>query len=178
MERLSLISTGDLDLTDDSRPKKSGKMTTTYHPRHVGPYHNQLLPLYPSTLAQVRCPVPSTTEGAVRGSQYSGYLQPQTFACSQPRDLAAVATQKPISSLDNASHPLTPATETSMNSESAGPTSDKGLVHHSLQLPACISPKGGNLADFTAEVGYALLLALCGERQSKDGPGEANLVDR
>jgi hypothetical protein len=26
------------------------------------------------------------------------------------------------------------------------------MVLHSLQIPTCISPKGGNLADFTAQV--------------------------
>jgi hypothetical protein len=32
----------------------------------------------------------------------------------------------------------------------------ESLVSHSLQIPKCISPAGGNLSDFAAQVGFFL----------------------
>ncbi|ROT38079.1 cyclin [Sodiomyces alkalinus F11] len=129
-------------------------MTTAYHPPHIGPYHSQVLPLYHSRLAQVRCPMPAMTEGAIRGSGYGRYPQHQMCAVSQPqpRDTALVVTRQHIPSQDHASQRITPTIDDSRKTQSAGPSAEKELVHHSLQVPTCINPKGGNLADFAAEM--------------------------
>jgi hypothetical protein len=50
--------------------------------------------------------------------------------------------------------PATPSSVKSAQSQSDAATAarDAGMVLHNLQIPACISPKGGDLADFTAQV--------------------------
>ena len=57
---------------------------------------------------------------------------------------------------------FTPAAEATMPSQttSAARRGAETLIHHSLQVPKCISPNGGNLADFAAQVcgaGYLFL---------------------
>lgn len=72
-----------------------------------------------------------------------------------------VAPQARLSVSGAASHvsrhstrPSTPNSGYSSHTASATSTSgDASMVKHSLQIPARISPKGGNLADFSAQVG-------------------------
>lgn len=54
----------------------------------------------------------------------------------------------------HSTRPSTPNSGYSSHTASAASTSgDASMVKHSLQIPARISPKGGNLADFSAQVG-------------------------
>jgi hypothetical protein len=66
----------------------------------------------------------------------------------------AAATQLGPSSCHSTRN-STPGSEIAMNMASDGTSSRRGsetLVYHSLQIPKCISPQGGNLAEFAAQV--------------------------
>jgi len=57
-------------------------------------------------------------------------------------------------------HSSGPVTPVSAHADSAKMKSRRGsdtLIYHSLQLPKCISPTGGNLSDFAAQVSQFLL---------------------
>lgn len=76
----------------------------------------------------------------------------QQQVSTQPR-----ATQPPPSSVlpSNSRHSTTPSTPLSgpmAAADEATASRDATMVLHSLRIPACISPKGGNLADFAAQV--------------------------
>ncbi|KAM5371254.1 hypothetical protein ACJZ2D_008055 [Fusarium nematophilum] len=59
-----------------------------------------------------------------------------------------------IPSFRQVTRPSTPASESTVTVDKDGATSRRGseLVFHSLQIPKCISPAGGNLADFAAQM--------------------------
>ncbi|CRK14563.1 hypothetical protein BN1708_017277, partial [Verticillium longisporum] len=149
----------------------SDDMTTTYQPPIVGPYDNHVLPSYSSTLPHVRGSVPSMNEVS-RASQYPRYaqqqpqqqqaqLQQQQQQQQQPYTHATNLSQNPASGISqysttskHSTRTSTPAAEGSMSSQN-GSTSRRGsqaLIHHSLHVPSCINPKGGNLADFAAQI--------------------------
>ncbi|KAG7119784.1 Meiotically up-regulated gene 80 protein like [Verticillium longisporum] len=149
----------------------SDDMTTTYQPPIVGPYDNHVLPSYSSTLPHVRGSVPSMNEVS-RPSQYPRYaqqqpqqqqaqLQQQQQQQQQPYTHATNLSQNPASGISqysttskHSTRTSTPAAEGSMSSQN-GSTSRRGsqaLIHHSLHVPSCINPKGGNLADFAAQI--------------------------
>ncbi|CRK12982.1 hypothetical protein BN1723_009892, partial [Verticillium longisporum] len=147
----------------------SDDMTTTYQPPIVGPYDNHVLPSYSSTLPHVRGSVPSMNEVS-RASQYPRYAQqqPQQQQAQlqqqqqqQPYTHATNLSQNPASGISqysttskHSTQTSTPAAEGSMSSQN-GSTSRRGsqaLIHHSLHVPSCINPKGGNLADFAAQI--------------------------
>lgn len=80
----------------------------------------------------------------------------------QPSQQAQVPPQARLSVSGPASHvsrhstrPSTPNSGHSSHTASATSASgDASMVKHSLQIPARINPKGGNLADFSAQVGH------------------------
>ncbi|KAM0322200.1 hypothetical protein ACHAQA_009690 [Verticillium albo-atrum] len=139
----------------------SDDMTTTYQPPIVGPYDNHVLPSYSSALPHVRGAVPSMNEAA-RTPQYPRYpqqqqqqqQQPYTYPTSLPRDPASGISQYSTTS-KHSTRNSTPAAEGSMASQNGSSSSRRGskaLIHHSLHVPSCINPKGGNLADFAAQI--------------------------
>lgn len=85
--------------------------------------------------------------------------QPQRQYQSSQQAQAPPQARLPVSGA--ASHvsrhstrPSTPNSGHSSHTASGTSTSgDSSMVKHSLQIPARISPKGGNLADFSAQVG-------------------------
>lgn len=63
----------------------------------------------------------------------------------------------PASHASTSRHSTRPSTPQSGPIVSADPstaTRDATMVLHSLQIPACVSPRGGNLADFAAQVSW------------------------
>ena len=87
----------------------------------------------------------------------SSYQQQQPSA-SQGRSLSHVLPstapqQQPTAR--PATRPATPSSVKSVQSQSDDASTaarDAGMVLHNLQIPTCISPNGGDLADFTAQV--------------------------
>lgn len=118
---------------------------------------------YSHQAAPVQRPWPSAGEGQSWPEEYqSSYSQTQTLPPhrqQQTPQQAQVASQvhlPVISSTSRISRPSTrPSTPNSTHSSQTTGTmtsGDETLVKHSLQIPARISSKGGNLADFTAQV--------------------------
>ncbi|KAM0280218.1 hypothetical protein ACHAQH_004176 [Verticillium albo-atrum] len=171
---LRVNNRSDLRYTDQLAIQKRGlqtppsdNMTTTYQPPIVGPYDNHVLPSYSSALPHVRGSVPSMNEVA-RTSQYPRYPQQQQQqqhqqqpAQQQPYTYPTNLSQNPASGISqysttskHSTRHSTPTAEGSMSSQN-GSTSRRGsqaLIHHSLHVPSCINPKGGNLADFAAQI--------------------------
>ncbi|GAB0141374.1 hypothetical protein EsHS_00001971 [Epichloe bromicola] len=111
---------------------------------------------------------------------YNGHLQPCTTTLSQPNHLKPVMDDvrtsqqyrypsqqaqlqhkshhhSTSSHLANptalqASRPATPSTGTPDTSKMASRRGSETLIYHSLQLPKCITPAGGSLSDFAAQV--------------------------
>lgn len=158
----------DLRARDGLRTPPSSAMTTTYQVPPAAPYDHHGMPSYPTTFAPAR--MPSSMTDSVRPAQFSRHpsqhppAQAQAQIYSQPtpvpRDPASGASH--YSALSRYStKPTTPAGETSIAGEDAATASRRSsqtLIHHSLQIPTRINPKGGNLADFAAEVRRFLFL--------------------
>ncbi|GKT49774.1 meiotically up-regulated gene 80 protein [Colletotrichum spaethianum] len=121
-------------------------MSATYHAPQLVAYDSHVLPSYPSAVAQARGPKAVMADSA-RAPQYSRYSQPTT-SYSQPSSRHQYST--------TSRHSTRPSTPTSgAIGKSDGTASRKGssaLVLHSLSIPSCINPKGGNLADFAAQI--------------------------
>lgn len=104
----------------------------------------------------------SASQGYAEQPQYQRALpQPQSYHQQQqyppmsqerPAALPSMATQPSTSRPPTG--PTTPSSVKSALSLSDATTAarDAGMVLHNLQIPACISPAGGDLADFTAQV--------------------------
>ncbi|KAK2001387.1 cyclin [Colletotrichum falcatum] len=124
-------------------------MSATYHAPHLVAYDSHVLPSYPSAVAQARAPKPVMTETArAAPAQYPRYTQPQ-----QPVTNPASATSQYSTTSRHSTRPSTPTSGAIGKSD--GTCSRKGssaLVLHSLSIPSCINPKGGNLADFAAQI--------------------------
>jgi len=96
------------------------------------------------------------------------YYQP-TVSLPLPRASIPPLTAGPVAPPTDSSHyqsaqQTQPAPQQTTRPSTPGPTSsstmteqevtarDLAMVHHSLQIPQCISPKGGNLADLVADL--------------------------
>lgn len=81
--------------------------------------------------------------------------QYQSSQQTQVAPQARLSVSGPVSHVSrHSTRPSTPNSGYSSHTASATSTSgDASMVKHSLQIPARISPKGGNLADFSAQVG-------------------------
>ncbi|KAH7361487.1 cyclin-domain-containing protein [Plectosphaerella cucumerina] len=138
-------------------------MTTTYQ---VAPaaYDHHGMPSYSASFAPARMP---PMADPVRPSQFSRHpsqqapapapTQPQIYSqpTPVPRDPASGASHYSAVSRYS-TKPTTPAGETSIaageDAATASRRSSQTLIHHSLQIPTRINPKGGNLADFSAQI--------------------------
>ncbi|OHX00997.1 cyclin-related protein [Colletotrichum incanum] len=129
-------------------------MSATYHAPHLVAYDSHVLPSYPSAVAQARGPKVVTAEAA-RAPQYPRYTQP-TSSYSQPQQPPANPASGTSQYSTTSRHSTRPSTPTSgAIGKSDGTSSRKdssALVLHSLSIPSCINPKGGNLADFAAQI--------------------------
>ncbi|KAH7140822.1 hypothetical protein EDB81DRAFT_843866 [Dactylonectria macrodidyma] len=141
-------------------------MSTAFQPA-LASYDSHALHNYPASI-----PPASRAKAALndsRNSQYYRYpvqqqaqqpqqLQQQPFpmpSTSQPALSAVSSVTQPSSVSRHTTRPSTPASGTIASSQKEGSTSRRGsetLIYHSLQIPKCISPTGGNLADFAAQM--------------------------
>ncbi|WDK14920.1 cyclin [Colletotrichum graminicola] len=130
-------------------------MSATYHAPHLVAYDSHVLPSYPSAVAQARGPKAVMAEAARAAPQYPRYTQP-TNSYSQPQQPVTNPASGTSQYSTTSRHSTRPSTPTSgAIGKSDGSVSRKGssaLVLHSLSIPSCINPKGGNLADFAAQI--------------------------
>lgn len=150
-------------------------MSTTYQPS-LAAYENHAMHGYPSSLAHVqraRMGMSASTNGQVYQQpplqQPQPSQQPQypnwptkdiTFTAAnqlpsngQPQQLSQ---QLPQQIPQQAVRPPSPASGGNLSVPRSGQISRRNsetLVYHSLEIPRCISPNGGNLAEFAAQVG-------------------------
>ncbi|KAI8183328.1 cyclin [Colletotrichum sp. SAR 10_65] len=128
-------------------------MSAAYHAPQLVAYDSHVLSSYPSAVAQARGPKAVVAEAA-RAPQYPRYPQStNTYPQPQPVVNPASATSQYSTTSKHSTRPSTP-TSGAIN-KTDGTSSRRGsstLVLHSLQIPSCINPKGGNLADFAAEI--------------------------
>ncbi|OBR13130.1 Cyclin [Colletotrichum higginsianum IMI 349063] len=131
-------------------------MSATYHAPHLVAYDSHVLPSYPGAVAQARGPKAVMAEAAARAPQYSRYTQP-TNTYSQPQQPAVNPASGTSQYSTTSRHSTRSSTPTSgaIGKSDGTSSSRKGssaLVLHSLSIPSCINPKGGNLADFAAQI--------------------------
>lgn len=142
-------------------------MGTTYQPPNLASYessHRSGLPGYASAMAQAdrKRNALSEAQAALAAATYSRpHLvsgQPLSAQIHQPHNrlvLSSSTSSQPLqSSSRHSTRPSTPNSVVTLASQQEEGTSrrDSAMVLHSLEIPACISPKGGNLADFAAQV--------------------------
>lgn len=144
--------------TSSLRTHPGHKMSAIYHGPQAVAYESRLPGHEHHTLAQIERSRPyaqethSGMENYERHPAQSHFQQYQPQVPPQARHLVNTASH-PGSRL-----PTRPSTPNSTHSShpASGTNSANGdvqsMVLHSLQVPACISPKGGNLADFAAQV--------------------------
>lgn len=131
------------------RSSLPARMSATYQPP-MPAYDGNALHSYGSALPHGGHPK-STMEDA-RGSQQCRYPSQHTayrngpfVTSNQMQHTSSFQTSKPSTPTDDI-HVVSrePATSSRRSSET--------LIYHSLQIPKCISPNGGNLCDFAAQV--------------------------
>ena len=143
-------------------------MGTAYQPPNMASYentHRSGLAGYTSSLAQVdRTRNALSDAQAALATNYPRPLQvpsqPLTTQLHQPHGrfvLSSSDPHPPQSNSRQSTRPSTPNSAVTLASQQEDGTSNRGsaMVLHSLEIPACISPKGGNLADFAAQVSLA-----------------------
>lgn len=138
-------------------------MSTAYQPS-LAAYENHAMHGYPSSLAHIqraRMGVGGPTNGQVY--QQPQLQQPQPSQQPQyqnwpSKDIAfTAANQLPSNGQPQqpAVRPPSPASGGTLSVPRSGQASRRNsetLVYHSLEIPRCISPNGGNLAEFAAQV--------------------------
>lgn len=148
-------------------------MGTTYQAHQLPSYDNHVVPAYSSELAQAGR-AKAALGDAVRQAQYSRYpIQPYTLSSSVSSTTASgLSTQTHLrnnpssgstqygSASRHSTRPSTPVSGGStMASQIADGTSRRGsqaVAYNGLQIPKSISPNGGSISDFAAQVGPKL----------------------
>jgi hypothetical protein len=146
-------------------PPAESNMSTAYHP-----HNSALASTYNSHVAMARQPaslIQTSRAGAglcdvavghiarSQPQQHSQLLQQQQQQQHCASNLASVTSISYNDSSRHSTRPSTPSsTATSVRSHFDGSLSrrDSTMVTHSLQLPSCISSKGGNLDEFASLV--------------------------
>lgn len=155
------------------RTPPTDEMSTVFQPQ-LASWENHAIHNYPAAVPQAARPTAPVTDA--RASQYYRYPTQQQQSQPQPQttynhcyqhelstqpaqpQLNLHATSQvsqhrngPISAesqaLGQTIRPSTPASTASGSKDES-----ESLVYHSLQIPKCISPSGGNLADFAAQM--------------------------
>ncbi|XP_044718907.1 cyclin domain-containing protein [Hirsutella rhossiliensis] len=130
-------------------------MSTAYHPA-MPAYDGHAIRSYPSS-AMAHVGRSRTLMDETRGSQhYRGPPQPtQPAPAFQARNSSLSTTPLHDTASRRPARPSTPTLEAVMTTKKDGDASRNGsetLIYHSLQIPKCISPDGGNLSDFAAHM--------------------------
>ncbi|EGX89807.1 mucin [Cordyceps militaris CM01] len=128
-------------------------MSATYQPSYAA-YDSHATHNYTAASAQSNRP-----KVRVADSQNLQYLRYPPQPVQQPVHQQALQYDIPSTShqvqrdSDHLARPPTPTSEATMPSqESQSRRNSDTLIFHSLQIPKCISPAGGNLADFAAQM--------------------------
>ncbi|KAK1827020.1 cyclin-domain-containing protein [Podospora conica] len=100
-------------------------------------YSNQAQNQQPFSLPRPR-PIPSSSSNS-----YAPTANPPQYPPQPSQAPSQSASQKPT-------RPATPTSGTMADKDAAA--KERALVIHSLQIPRCISPRGGNLADLVADL--------------------------
>lgn len=151
--------------TSGLRTHPGYKMSAIYHGPQAVAYESRLPAHEHHTLAQIERSRPYAQETHNGMENYERHPAQSHFQQYQPQ-----VPPQARHLVNSASHPgsrlpTRPSTPNSTHSShpASGTNSANGdvqsMVLHSLQVPACISPKGGNLADFAAQVSLAQNLA-------------------
>ncbi|KAI1503344.1 hypothetical protein F5X99DRAFT_112500 [Biscogniauxia marginata] len=142
-------------------PPAENTMSTAYQ-------HPILANTYDSHVALARQPAAAIPTGRTVGLRYDTTTHP--FARTQPQayhqqqqqqqpppqthSVSTMAPQPTSAPSRHSTRPSTPASTSTLSVHSEGTVSrrESTMVMHSLQLPSCISPHGGNLDDFAAQM--------------------------
>lgn len=155
------------------RTPPTDEMSTVFQPQ-LASWENHAIHNYPAAVPQAARPTAPVTDA--RASQYYRYPTQQQQSQPQPQttynhcyqhELSTQPAQPQLNlhatsqvsqhrngsisaesqALGQTIRPSTPASTASGSKDES-----ESLVYHSLQIPKCISPSGGNLADFAAQV--------------------------
>lgn len=155
--KLGLGHSPTFDLRSGLQTPPFESMSTTYHPAMASAYDSNPVAAYSVSLAHSARSKAAMMESA--GAQYPRYAQQQQQIQQPP--IPAQQRYNPVPSgshvpLSGTAHPtrsLTPKAETKRPpKDKISGNAHETLIYHSLQLPRCISPTGGNLAEFAAQV--------------------------
>lgn len=148
-------------------PPAEVNMSTAYHPLNSAlssTYNNHVaLARQPGSLTQTGragsvlydAPVNHVARSQPQQQQYQPEYQPQIQQPHLTSNFTSVNSLSHTDTSRQSTRPSTPSsTATSVRSHLEGTVSrrDSTMVMHSLQLPSCISSKGGNLDDFASLV--------------------------
>ncbi|ROW12536.1 hypothetical protein VMCG_00196 [Cytospora schulzeri] len=134
------------------------KMSAVYHGPQAVAYDSRVPAREHHALAQMERPRPYAQEAQSSMENYQRYpsqSQPQQYQPPVPLQARHVVNQSSHSASRQPTRPSTPNSTHSSHTASAANSTNgdsQSMVLHSLQVPACISPKGGNLADFSAQL--------------------------
>ncbi|RCI16377.1 hypothetical protein L249_2457 [Ophiocordyceps polyrhachis-furcata BCC 54312] len=126
------------------KPPPSDDMSTAYHPA-MPAYDGRAIHGYPSSAMAH----PSRSRPVVGNSSQNYRCPPQ-----QMHPAASFTAKNQLSDLSarRSNRGPTPSTGAAKQDADASRTSSETLIYHSLQIPRCISPDGGNLSDFAAQM--------------------------
>jgi hypothetical protein len=149
-------------------PPAEDKMSTAYHNHSAvlsSTYDSHVaLARQPGTLAQasrasgVLCDVNQISRNQPQQQPQQYQQQQPQYQSQQIHHTSSFAPANPhphSASSRHSTRPSTPSSTGTSHAHSEGTVSrrESTMVMHSLQLPSCISPHGGNLDDFAALVG-------------------------
>lgn len=149
-----------------SRPTSSlesqlgSKMSAIYHGPQAVTYDSRVPTREHHGLAQMERsrPYAQETQSSMENYQrYPSQSQLQQYQAPIPPQSRHVVNPPTHSVPRQPTRPSTPNSTHSSHTASAATSTNgdaQSMVLHSLQVPTCISPKGGNLADFSAQVRY------------------------
>ncbi|PHH71973.1 hypothetical protein CDD83_5061 [Cordyceps sp. RAO-2017] len=128
-------------------------MSTAYHPA-MPVYDGRPMHGYPAS-AMVHAGRSRAMADEAKNAHHYRCQPTQTAYAYQTRNASHLANQLPDPSSRRSTRPSTPSSDstvTTKQDKDAAPQSSETLIYHSLQIPKCISPEGGNLSDFAAQV--------------------------
>lgn len=139
-------------------PPPSATMSTTYHQQlaaydsygnaHLGSFG----PASSSTSSKPIMADPRSAQHQRGMHQHQHQHQQQPSSSSYSHASTMSQSTNPFSQgSQRSSRPTTPGAQDS-SLQASRKAAAEGLIYHSLCIPKCITPKGGNLADFAAQV--------------------------
>ncbi|PFH62285.1 hypothetical protein XA68_14280 [Ophiocordyceps unilateralis] len=138
-------------------PPPSDDMSTAYHPA-MPAYDGRAIHGYPSAAMAHPSSRSRPVVNDVRASSQQYRCPPQQQQQQQqPPHAAKHGNHHQLSDLSSrrSTRTSTPSVDTAMAAKhdaNASRPSSETLIYHSSQIPRCISPEGGNLSDFAAQM--------------------------